>query len=404
MKKMDRKISYSLAFVFLVISSLACNSLLPARSSTESPDVDQPLTTTQEPAATVERPIPSTEEPAETQPVASPIPAVSCPDAGVGMTVYTSEWNGFCFTFPAYFTPTLQTEGNSETIVLQGPRQAPQPKLQEYASVRLEVSYNGPADGLDSAGYAGKWTEYFGPFENLEQELVSVAGLPALQVKHLPGFTRQLGIFVIANGIKYRIAVSPEPGEVPELDEHVLRVWEEVTRSIVFMPPTNDRQVIRPEDVCPQENADARLFTRLVDGYCLLYPADFEPGPDFPGNFVGGPVVGNFEGFGDIRTSITVGTYGSFAGQTPRQILEPRLSMVDPASVQEVTIGGYPAMIFVDPRDPWPSKQAMIVVQGFAYTVLAQPLDANRFPLAAEPLDRAWNTVISSLAFFDKWR
>lgn len=395
------RFSLTLVIVLLIASSLACSILLPERTSTLSPSAG-----TQALEATVEVETPAPGQPSETQAPLEPsaTAVVACPAAGSGMTVYTSEWNGFCFTFPAYFTPTLETEGNSETVVLQGPRQAPQPKLQEFASVRIQVSYNGPADGLDSAGYAGKWVEIFGPFEGLEQELVNVAGLPAVQIKHLPGFTRQQGIFVIAHGIKYRITVSPEPGEVPELDEHIQRAWEAVTSSIVFMPPSNDRQVVRPQDVCPQENAEARLFTHLADGYCLLYPVDFEPGRDFPGNFVGGPVVGQVEGFGDIRTSITVGAYGNFPGQTPRQIIEPRLSSVDPASVQETMIGGHPAMIFVDPRDPWPSKQAMIVVQGFAYTVLAQPLDAQRFPLAAEPLERAWNTVIGSLAFFDKWR
>jgi hypothetical protein len=54
----------------------------------------------------------------------------------------------------------------------------------------------------------------------------------------------------------------------------------------------------------------------------------------------GGPVLGQWEG-GDVRTYVAAGTFGNFADQTPRQVLEPRMEYIDAASVQDANIGGY---------------------------------------------------------------
>ncbi len=76
-----------------------------------------------------------------------------------------------------------------------------------------------------------------------------------------------------------------------------------------------------------------------------------------------------------------MGYYTPPAGLTPREILEGRIQFVQPGSIEDATIGGYPAVTFIDVNGAWPSRQAIVVVdQNRAYTVLAQPLDEARFP------------------------
>jgi hypothetical protein len=395
----------------MLIAVLACNVPTPAGSETpvatgtgvETPvatssGVETPVAT--EPTAGAPTSVP---EPADT-----PVPGTACPTATEGTTLYVNEENGFCLLYPSYFEvqPTY-TDRPDEVFALIGPLL--DPDAMETIAVVLTVSYNGAADGLDSAGYADKWQElYLAGIDptalNVTREDVAISGLPAVVLRNLPGYGNQRGAFLVANGIKYQIALQPQPEDVPALAEHTNLVWETVTSSIVFFPPQNDRPVVRAEDVCPPETADTRLYTRLVDGYCFLYPADFEPDPAFPGAVTGGPVVGTDPDFGNVRTSLTLGTFGSFPGQTPRDVLAPRLDLIDAASVQDVTIGGYPAVIFRDPRGPWASRQAMIMVGDFAYTIVAQPWEPERWPDGIPYLDRVWDTVTGSLAFFNKWR
>ena len=146
-----------------------------------------------------------------------------------------------------------------------------------------------------------------------------------------------------------------------------------------------------------------RLYRSDLSGYCFLYPADFEPDPEFPGMIRGGPVLGQWEA-GDIRTFVAVGTFGYYENQTPRQLLEPRLEFIDGASVQDTTIGGYPAVTFRSFQGPWPSRKAIILVDGEAYTLVGEPWDPEKYPDGIPHLDRLWDAITQSLAFFDPWR
>jgi hypothetical protein len=190
---------------------------------------------------------------------------------------------------------------------------------------------------------------------------------------------------------------------MPELAEAASLGWDTVTASIVFFPPQNQREVRRPEEVCPQESAEMRLYRDDVNGYCFLYPADFAPDPEFPGMIKGGPVLGQWEA-GDIRTYVAAGTFGHFADQTPRQVLEPRMDLIDASSVQDASIGGYPAVTFRSFQGPWPSRQAIIVVDGSVYTLVGEPWDPDKYPDGIPYLDRLWEAVTSSMAFFNPWR
>jgi hypothetical protein len=307
--------------------------------------------------------------------------------------------------YPDDFTMQPDVQRPDEVLFLLGPRETDKPKTQEEIAAVLTVAYNGPADGLDSAGYARKWYDLYRAAEGApyDDQQATVGGLPAVVLSNLPGFAAQRSAFVVANGIKYQITLSPQPEDMPELAEATGRAWGIVTGSIFFFPPQNQRPVIRAEQVCPKESGDLRLYSDQVNGYCFLYPADFAPDPAFPGMVKGGPVLGQWEA-GDIITYVALGTLGHFEGQTPRQVLEPRMDQIDAASVQDATIGGYPAVTFRSLQGPWPSRQAMIVVDGDVYTIVGEPWDPQRYPDGVPYLDRLWETVTGSLAFFDPWR
>lgn len=46
----------------------------------------------------------------------------------------------------------------------------------------------------------------------------------------------------------------------------------------------------------------------------------------------------------------------------------------------------------------------MILVDGFIYTIVAQPFEPGRYPDGMPFLDRLWETVTGSLIFFDPWK
>jgi len=350
-----------------------------------------------------------TQAPAETTPnpikTVLPNPEDGCPAPGEGTSLYLSKENGFCLLYPASYTAKPDDQRPDQVITLLGPRETDKPKTQEEIAISLSVAYNGPADGLDSAGYASKWYTYFAGGSNIpyDGQPISVGGQPAVMLKDLPGFVAQRSAFVVANGNKYQVTLSPQPEDMPELAESASLGWDTVTTSIVFFPPQNQPEVRRPDQVCPKESAEMRQYRDDVNGYCFLYPADFAPDSQFPGMIKGGPVLGQWEA-GDIRTYVAAGTFGYFPEQTPRQVLEPRLDLIDAASVQDATIGGYPAVTFRSFQGPWPSRQAMIVVDGTVYTLVGEPWDPDKYPDGIPYLDKLWEAITSSMTFFDPWR
>jgi hypothetical protein len=386
----------SIPILILVIVLQACAPIQAVKPT------DTPVPA-QEPSA---MPMPSaTHLPAATEtPQASPTPdpLSLCPQASQDASLYYSEENGFCFLYPTYFNLNPDSERPDEAIWLLGPLQTP--GSQESLRVYLVVANNGPSEELGSAGYASRWQELYQGSISQSGEQATIGGKPAVVLSDLPAFSPEQSAFIVANGFKYRITLSPQEADVPELAEHIRLVWETVTNSIVFFPPNNQRKYVSASEVCPTNTSETRMFVRLIEGYCLLYPVGFEPAIDFPGQFTGGPVLFNDPDFGDVRVSLTVGTFGSLPGQTPLEVIQPRLEFIDQSSVQEVTIGGQPAVTFIDPRGPWASRQALIMYGSFAYTIVAQPWEPDSHPEGLPYRENIWNTVTVSIRFFDKWR
>lgn len=345
-------------------------------------------------------------------PTAGPIdPAEVCPTPDADTTLYLSRENGFCMLVPFGIEIRADPLRPDEMIFLQGLRETAGPKQQETAAVWMQVAQNGPADGLDSAGYAQKWSEFyrvsdvFGPPDPpVEPEVATLGGLPATVLKNLPGMIRMQSAFVVADGVKYQLTLAPQPGDVPERDAAAQSLWDTVTGSIAFFPRENPSPDVRAEQVCPEavEGTFAYRSDRL--GVCTLLPADFEPHPEIPEVFVGGPVVGQDPDFGEVRTTLAFGTFGYTEAATPADFLSERMQFIEPGSLAAATLGGHPAATYIDTNGAWPSRQAVILVDGDVYTLMVQPWDVVRFPDGIPHAERAWETITSNLAFFDPWR
>jgi hypothetical protein len=334
-------------------------------------------------------------------------PAAVCPAEREGATLYVSVEHGYCMLYPSGLTLRADTVRPGQVVHLIG--SPADPNAIETVVVDLSIAQNGPADGLDSAQYATTWLDLYGQGMQAvgmtpPQEPITLGGQPAVLIDSLPSmYIPQRGVFVVANGVKYQVTLMPRPEDVPELAEEATSAWNMVTQSIVFFPPQADLTVVRPADVCPAETAEGKPLVDLAGGYCLLYPADFAPNPMFPGSIAGGPELGPVEGFDSLRASLTVGSY-DLGEQSPEQVLQPASEQIDPTSVMSTTIGGYPAVVFDFTGGPWRQRNATIVAGDSVYTFVAQPWDSELFPQALPDVERVWQTVTESIAFFDKWR
>ena len=354
-----------------------------------------------QPTPTIEPTEPARTAVSSATPSPVPDPSSQCPAETADTRLYISLRNGFCFLYPAHFEVRPDFEPSEDLVTLVGPFADPQ--AQESIAVRLSVALNGPSDGMSSNQYATRWREIDQAPPEVPGQGEVIGGQAAWVLNELPGFGLERRAFLIAGDSRYTIGLVPMPEDVPVLEQEANLVWDTVTGSLVFFPPQGAPDYVYAEQVCPEETADARLYVSLRDGYCLLYPVDFEPDESFPGSFTGGPVVGVVEGWGEIRTSLTFGTFGAFPGSSAREVLAPRLEFIEAASVQDTSLGGAQAVVFRDPRGPWASRQAMIVYRGFVYTIVAQPWEPERFPSGIEYLDRVWDTVTGSVAFFNRW-
>lgn len=334
-----------------------------------------------------------------------PTPDLSglCPTATAELALHLDPNNGVCFLYPSHYEVSAGFERPERVVTLIGPTS--EPIGQKAFAVILAVEHNGPDEGMTATSYADRAIELFNyPTDGVREE-ISVAGVPATVLHGLPGaFVSERRAYLVVNGERYVLSLIPESGEIPDLTEESNQTWNTLLDSITFFPPTDPPTYISSDEVCPSPGADTQVRVDLVDGYCYLHPSDFAEAPDLPDQIVGGPVLGTFSGFGEVRTSLTLGTFGSFPGTTPLEMLEPRFFGVDPASVSERSIGGWPAVVFRNTDGPWDSRNAIIVVDGFVYTIVNQPWEPEMWPDGIPWLDQVWDVVTETTAFFSRWR
>ncbi len=331
-------------------------------------------------------------------------PYAVCPTPTEGTSLYINADQGYCLLYPSDFTMAADELRPNDVMTFTGPITPPPPDSMQSLTAYMSFEYNGPAGGLDSRAYAEKWIVLYATVEGYYLEDTSVGGQAGVIFAELPGMIRGQGLFVVANGQRYLLSVFPTPGDYTSVDEIVLRGWNTIAGSLAFFTPQAPINALLPEDICPQETSENKLFVNEADGYCYLYPADFSENTNFAGMFVGGPVLADHPNFGDVRTSINLGTRGYEPGLTPRQIIASFMDQIDQASLTDLTIGGYPAVAFIHVRSPWSDRSAYISVDGNIYTLLAQPYEPAQWPDGIPYLNRAWDTVVNSLQFFDPWR
>jgi hypothetical protein len=170
----------------------------------------------------------------------------------------------------------------------------------------------------------------------------------------------------------------------------------------VLFEPANPLPLAKPEEICPTAGADTKLWVDEAQGFCLLYPAMFEPNPEFAGQIVGGPVLLETTDWGPVRTSLTLAGYD----QPPSEAKPPTPPEVniDPSSVETTTIGGGPAITYDYVGAPWRQHAADILgTNGSRYTMVG-PWDAQVLPEGAADAEKLWETVTGTIVFFEKWR
>ncbi len=406
---LEHRFKFFILFLILVLALVSgCQPAVDSNSpqlETTTPGESLPAPT--EPGDAPE----ATSTPAEEIPAAAD-PMANCPREEAGRHLYASEINGFCFLYPDGFTIQPDELRPDEVVKLVGPREEPSPKQMELATVTVWVASNGRADIANSAAYAQKWRALnIPPGEPVElaQEIGSIGGYPAVVLDGLPGMIAQRAGFVVANDFKYMLTISPQPGFVGELDEPVRQAWEMITSTISFFPPLIPRETAQVSAVCPQPGAGTLLLVQESDGYCFLYPADFALNRAFNARVEGGPNLGNWEGFENVRVSLTVGAYPMLASDKAQSPHEYAAGIydVDPGSIQDRTIGGARAVVFkVDPPlGPWASRQAYILTDsGLVYTIVNDPWEPERWPESSAPFEAVWETAVGSLTFFTPWR
>jgi len=369
----------------------AAVTALPHEPATSAPEATVPTVTNTPVSA------------AEPGPAAAVDPAEICPEAAEDTALYIDADNGFCLLAPSDFAPRTFQEYRYDRIEFTQPETAGASPQRIAASLVIEV--NGNAGEQNSRGYAKRWISNFIPQQETELVNTTLGGRDAAQML----FETEFGplseaVFVTAYDVKYRFLLTPAAGSVPELEPVLRNLWDTAAGSLVFFPPQAEQDYTTPEEVCPSAGPGFEQYINFSDGYCLLYPSDFEPTDKFAGDFKGGPVLDTADGVGEVKASITVGTYGPNTGATAMELLEERMDVIDQDSVEDTTIMDYPAVTFRDPRGPWASRQAMIQANGHTYTLVNQPYEPERYPEGMPYVEAIWESVITSLAFFDPWR
>lgn len=270
----------------------------------------------------------------------------------------------------------------------------------EYVLPSLTVEFNGPAEGYDATSYAQQWLAYFQSGTIPAQAYTTIGRVQALEVDELAaGMLPVRGYFLVTNGWRYLIT-TPQPGYLTVEEDAALT---QILQSVRFFPPQGTFTFIHPEEVCPAHGAGNYVYTHVTDGYCLLMTEELQPDPTFPGSFEGGPVLYNHPDFGEVKTSLTIGSYGYFPGQTPRQAIASWLESVPLSEPVDLTVGGYPALTFNDYRDPWDDNITFVSVDGHLFTILVQPYEPDEWPAGIPFFNAARNLALSTLTFFTPW-
>jgi hypothetical protein len=407
MKPVKRMRFLLIISVGLILAVLACNA--PAATAGDGGSVTQ----TPEPAEGVDAAAPTAEGGEAPTPTEVPVdPASVCPEPTADTQLYVDEVNGFCLLYPASFTVHADPDTPSFYTDVQFVGGVVAEGGMESVSATLQVNViaqPGAAAGFTAAEYTDQVAfDQSLVLDSITREEVTVVGdLPAVMLKNQPGMLPSRSLYVNAHNTLYEITAVPDSGPDGAPVPDVELAWTTMLESLTFFPPTFAGEVITPDQVCPTATADTYLFINRRDGYCVLVPNSFEEDSNYGrGWFVGGPELTGLPESMEPRVSAAIGMQGP-TEETVGQIADRHIDAVpDAASVirTDTTVSGYPAVFWDRPQGIVPSRSALIVVNGYLYTLVVQPIDPVRYPEAVEPAELVWNTFIDSFAFFEPWQ
>lgn len=312
---------------------------------------------------------------------------------------FIDEQRGYCLLYPSSWTASPDYARGAEVVSFTAPLPETPPAM-EYVLASLTIEFNGPAEGYDATSYAAQWMAYYMPGTIPVQSYTTIGGGQALAAEELSiGMLPQRGVFLIANGYRYFLRMS-QPGYLTSEEDTLIN---QMLQSVRFFTPQGSFTYIQPEDVCPQRGAGNYVHISRIDGYCLLVPEELQPEQTFPGRFEGGPVWMRHPSFGDVKTSLTIGSYGYYPGQTPRQALASWLRDASISEPVDLTVGGYPAITFNNYRDPWDDNITFVSVDGHLLTILVQPYEPDQWPDGIPFFNAARDLALSTITFFTPW-
>jgi hypothetical protein len=395
---MMRKHSLLIIVLMLAVLSACAN----AGGAPSEPD-----TLTQEPVAAT----PEGQQP-ETQPTpADGSPSAACPAEQPGMKLFVNEASGYCFLYPDTFTASTEQAYQADVNIVGQPLEGDTSMEPAIAWLTVNtIAKPGVAAGMTIDQYASEAIANLG--ESLSPQVTTepgtIGGQPAILAKGPFGRGNGREAFVIANNTIYVIFNDPvDLTQIPEIQADSDLVWNNVLQSMIFFtPPVVD--AVLPEEVCPAAGEGQALYVNRVQGFCMLVPATWTQDTMIPGTFFGGPEIPTLPDyvFPLYHVSLTVASAGPAQGKTAAQFADERITNApDPAvfTREDITIAGLPAVVLNDTSDPIGQPAAMVVASDTLYTILLKPANYTLYPDAQAPGEEIWNSVITTLQFFDAW-
>lgn len=154
--------------------------------------------------------------------------------------------------------------------------------------------------------------------------------------------------------------------------------------------------------VCPVGNADQATFINAAEGYCFLYPDDYDADIGAGGDtFVKGPVDASLTE--DIPPSVSISNEGSTGGdnlnQWTNQMVDDWKAPGTTPDIDNVNINGMSGKQTDDLPGMVGNRIVFLVHDGDGYVFTVLPVD-NSFPEKKADALALWNMIRNSFTFF----